>query len=108
MFGGEQESSEEEKKNAEAKNFDLLKYDGLKALRIHQVEYAEKCFREALKIHDDLETRDYLSQALMRQNRLDEALADYQVQLEQEKRDYDSYQSSKSNQPTNRFFFFRF
>lgn len=76
LFGGEQESSEEEKKNAEAKNFDLLKYDGLKALRIHQVEYAEKCFREALKIHDDLETRDYLSQALMRQNRLDEALAE--------------------------------
>lgn len=39
---------------------------------------------------------------------LDEALADYQVQLEQEKRDHDSYQQSKNNQPTHRFFFFRF
>lgn len=76
MFGGEENNSEEAKKEAEAKNFDLLKYDGLKALRTHQAEYAEKCFREALKIQDDLETRDYLTQALLQQNRLDEALAE--------------------------------
>ena len=79
LFGGEDDNSEEAKKEAEGNNFDLLKYDGLKALRTHQVEYAEKCFREALKIQDDLETHDYLTQALMRQNRLDEALAELKV-----------------------------
>jgi tetratricopeptide (TPR) repeat protein len=74
FFGGEEESPEEEKRNTEAKNFDLMKYDGVKAMRMGQFEYAEKCFREALKLQEDLEVRDYLSQTLMRLNRLDEAL----------------------------------
>ena len=76
FFGGEPDSPEEEKKNAEEKNFDLLKYDGVKALRIHQTDYAIRCFREALKIHDDPETRDYLQRALVASGRLDEALAE--------------------------------
>lgn len=79
FFGGEEETTEEEKKNAEAKNFDLLKYDGVKAMRIGQFDYAEKCFHEALKIHNDLEVHDYLSQTLMRLGRLDEALAELKV-----------------------------
>ncbi len=74
FFGGEESNPEEEKKNAEAKNFDVFKYDGVKAMRIGQFEYAEKCFREALKIQEDLEVHDYLSQTLIRLNRLDEAL----------------------------------
>jgi tetratricopeptide (TPR) repeat protein len=51
-----------------------MKYDGVKAMRIGQFEYAEKCFREALKVHDDLEIHDYLSQTLMHLNRLQESL----------------------------------
>ena len=74
LFGGEEENPEEEKKNSEAKTFDLMKYDGVKAMRMGQFEYAEKCFCEALKIQEDLEVRDYLSQTLIRLNRLDEAL----------------------------------
>ena len=74
FFGGEEENPEEEKKNSEAKTFDLMKYDGVKAMRMGQFDYAEKCFREALKIQEDLEVRDYLSQTLVRLNRLDEAL----------------------------------
>jgi tetratricopeptide (TPR) repeat protein len=74
FFGGEEQNPEEEKRDAEAKQFDLMKYDGVKAMRIGQFEYAEKCFREALKVHDDLEIHDYLSQTLMHLNRLQESL----------------------------------
>ena len=61
FFGGEESNPEEEKKNAEAKTFDLMKYDGVKAMRMGQFDYAEKCFREALKIQEDLEVHDYLA-----------------------------------------------
>ena len=81
FFGGESENPEEDKKNAEAKNFDLLKYDGVKAMRIGQFDYAERCFREAMKIKDDLEVNDYLSQTLMRLGRLDEALAEMRIMI---------------------------
>ena len=81
FFGGEESNPEEEKKNAEAKNFDVFKYDGVKAMRIGQFDYAEKCFREALKIQEDLEVHDYLSQTLMRLNRLDEALAEMRIMI---------------------------
>ena len=81
FFGGEPENPEEEKKNAEAKNFDLLKYDGVKAMRIGQFDYAEKCFREAMKLKDDLEVNDYLSQTLMRLGRLDEALDEMKIMI---------------------------
>ena len=79
LFGGDTETPEEEKKNAEAKNFDLLKYDGVKALRMGQTEYAEKCFREALKIQDDMEVHDYLSQTLIRLGNLEGALGELQT-----------------------------
>ena len=53
FFGGEENDPEEQKKNNEARNFDILKYDGVKAMHTHQMDYAVKCFREALKIKDD-------------------------------------------------------
>lgn len=81
FFGGEPDSPEEEKKNAEAKNFDLLKYDGVKALRIHQTDYAIRCFREALKIQDDAETHDYLQRALIADGQLPEALDELKTML---------------------------
>ena len=74
LFGGQDATPEEEKQQAGARNFDLLKYDGVKALRIGQADYAVKCFREALKIQDDVETRDYLAQALIRTGELADAL----------------------------------
>jgi len=79
LFGGEQPVSEEERKNAEEKKFDLLKYDGVKALRTRQADYAERYFREALKLKEDLEVRDYLSQALLQQGNLEGALAELKI-----------------------------
>lgn len=75
FFGGETDP-EEEKKQADERNFDLLKYDGVKAMRMGQFEYAVKCFREALKTKDDLEVRDHLWNALMRLGLFDEALTE--------------------------------
>lgn len=84
LFGGSEQSPEEEKKAQEAKNFDLLKYDGVKAMKMGQTDYAVRCFREALKLTDDLETRDYLSQALLRQGQLDDAQAELRMLAEAE------------------------
>lgn len=76
LFGGRQLSPEEERQEQEAKKFDLLKYDGVKAMKMGQADYAVRCFGEALKLHDDLEVHDYLSQVFMRQGQLDEAAAE--------------------------------
>jgi len=76
LLGGAEVAPEEEKKKADAKNFDIMKYDGVKAMRVGQFDYAVKCFREALKIHEDLEVRDYLSQALIHKGELKEAVAE--------------------------------
>lgn len=70
LFGATPETPQEEKAHQEAKDFDVLKYDGVAALRQRQLDYAIKCFRHALDLKDDLETRDYLSQALIQNNEL--------------------------------------
>ena len=58
LFGGEEETPEEKQKADKAKRFDMFKYDGVKAARMGQHDYAVKCYNEALAIHDDLETHD--------------------------------------------------
>ena len=75
LFGGET-NPEEEKRAADERNFDLLKYDGVKAMRIGQYEYAVKCFEKALETKEEAEVRDYLSRAFIRMGRLDDALAE--------------------------------
>ena len=47
LFGGN-------KKTEEEKNFDILKYDGIRAMRIGKLTYALKCFEEATAIQEDL------------------------------------------------------
>lgn len=70
LFGSKEEKSEEKKKAEEAKNFDVLKYDGVRALHSGQAEYAIRCFTHALQMQDDLEIHDYLSQAYIRTGEL--------------------------------------
>lgn len=79
LLGGKDQTPEEERQEKEQKNFDLLKYDGVKAMKIGQLDYAVRCFQEALKLTDDLEVHDYLSQVLVRQGALDEALSEVQL-----------------------------
>lgn len=73
LFGGKEETREERKKEEQARNFDVLKYDGVKALKMRQPAYAVQCFTHALDLKDDLECRDYLSQAFIQNNELPKA-----------------------------------
>lgn len=73
LFGGSEETPEEKQKADEARRFDMFKYDGVKAAKMGQPDYAVKCYREALAIREDLEVRDYLAQALIRMGDLDGA-----------------------------------
>ena len=64
---------EEEKSKNDQKNFDILKYDGVRAQKIGQVAYAIKCFTEALKLQEDFETMTYLVAAYTTANKAEEA-----------------------------------
>lgn len=67
------EQTEEERKAEAEKNFDILKYDGVKAMKMQRHDYALECFSHALEIKDDLEIRDYMSQSLLALGKLTEA-----------------------------------
>lgn len=62
LFSGKTENPEEEKQKNAKKNFEIFKYDGLRAQRMGRPDYAVKCFTEALAIEEDFETLGYLSQ----------------------------------------------
>ena len=80
LFGGNQQSPENEKQQADERQFNLMKYDGIRALQIGQTEYAVKCLREALNVRpDDMETHHYMQTALTRMGLLQEALSELQV-----------------------------
>lgn len=68
LFGisaSEETSAPDERKSDKEKDFDVLKFDGVKALRLGSFDYAIECFTHALNIKQDLETMDYLSQAYL-------------------------------------------
>lgn len=79
LFGNNSQTSEEKRKDEDSKNFETLKYDGVRALKQGQVDYAVKCFTHALAIQEDLECRDYLSQAYMHTDELSQALEQLQI-----------------------------
>ena len=67
-------SEEDQQQKTDRKNFDILKYDGIRAQRVGKLEYAAKCFTEALKIQKDSETMKYLISVCYTLNRHDQAL----------------------------------
>ena len=73
FFSGKTETPESEKLKADKKNFEIFKYDGLRAQRMGRPDYAVKCFTEALTIEDDFETMGYLSQVYIQMEELDKA-----------------------------------
>ena len=66
------EATEDKAKN-EQKNFDILKYDGVRAQKMGKLAYAIKCFTEALNIQEDFETMSYLVSAYTMANDLGKA-----------------------------------
>ena len=61
LFNSSKQQSEDKARDEKEKQFDVLKYDGVRALHSGQVNYAVDCFRHALAIKDDMETMDYFS-----------------------------------------------
>lgn len=73
FFSGKSENPENEKQKADKKNFEIFKYDGLRAQRMGRPDYAVKCFTEALAIEEDFETLGYLSQLYIQTSELEKA-----------------------------------
>ena len=73
FFSGKSDNPENEKQKNEQKNFEIFKYDGMRAQRMGRTDYAIKCFTEALAIQEDFETMGYLVQVCIQTNKLDEA-----------------------------------
>ncbi len=68
LFGGNKTSEEKQEKN-----FDILKYDGIRAMRIGKLTYAIKCLEEATAIREDMEAMQHLANCYVRINQSDDA-----------------------------------
>ena len=77
LFGGQEESPEEKKRKEDERNFDTLKYDGIRARRIGEFAHAVRCFQEALKIKHDDEIMEYMAEGLLICRQSDEGYATY-------------------------------
>lgn len=73
FFSGKPDNPMAEQEKTRQKNFDIFKYDGIRAQRMGRQDYAIKCFIEALALHDDFETRGHLARSYAQANQLDEA-----------------------------------
>ena len=73
FFSGKSEAPENEKQKNDQKNFEIFKYDGLRAQRMGRPDYAVKCFTEALAIEEEFETMGYLSQLYIQMGETEKA-----------------------------------
>ena len=68
LFGGNKDTDSKKQKD-----FDILKYDGIRAQRIGKLTYAIKCLKEAIDIQEDLEAMNHLATIYTQVNQMDEA-----------------------------------
>ena len=72
IFGnGKPEENQQEKQTQ--KNFEILKYDGIRAHNMNQLAYAAKCLEQASALRDDAETLQYLADTYVKLQRTDDA-----------------------------------
>ena len=83
LFGGNNTPETEKEKN-DKKNFEILKYDGIRARHMGKLPYAIKCFEEAVAINDEMETLTLLANAYIQANRLDDARITFNRMAEKE------------------------
>ena len=74
LFKAKAEDPVAEQEKKLQKEFEILKYDGIRAYRLHRYDYAQKCFEEAIKMKDDYETYGHLAQLLVERGDLQGAL----------------------------------
>lgn len=72
LFGGNK-PDENQQSRQDKKNFDILKYDGIRARSIRQLPYAIKCFEQAIAIEEEPETLRFLATSYVEAGRLDDA-----------------------------------
>lgn len=77
LFGTKNTMEKEEPAKEAERKFDILKYDGIKAIKIGKTGYAIRCFNEALKFREDSETLEYLASAYLKQGDSENAIASY-------------------------------
>ena len=58
LFGKSKSDANEQEKQ-DKKNFDILKYDGIRARNMGKLPYAIKCFEEAVALQEEKETWVY-------------------------------------------------
>jgi tetratricopeptide (TPR) repeat protein len=73
LLSGKAADSEADKQRKADKEFEVYKYDGMRAQRMGHLDFAEQCFRKALALHEDFETMSYLAQVEIQRQHLDEA-----------------------------------
>lgn len=73
LFSGKKETTEGEQQKTKQKNFEILKYDGMRAQRMGRIDYAVKCYTEALVLEQDFETMNYLAQSYLQMHQPEEA-----------------------------------
>lgn len=74
LFGSGRQTTEQQRDKQTERDFDVLKYDGVRAQRIRRFDYARKCFEEALRLKEDYETLGYLSSLLIATNHVEDAV----------------------------------
>ena len=77
IFGGktsEEKATEGKSERQLQKEFETLKYDGLRAQRLRRYPFARKCLEEAVKMQDDFEAYGYLAQLLVEMGDLQAAI----------------------------------
>lgn len=61
-------------KPTEEQKFSTLRDDGVRAMQMNELAYAEKCFVAALDMNDDLKTKGFLAEVYLRMNNNEKAL----------------------------------
>ena len=95
LFGGSNTPETEKEKN-DKKNFEILKYDGIRARHMGKLPYAIKCFEEAVAINDEMETLTLLANAYIQANRLDDARITFNRMAEKEPEQVNTFLSLAS------------
>lgn len=91
LFSGKSQSPETEQQQSAHKQFEVFKYDGMRAQRMGQADYAIKCYIEALNLEPDFETMGYLATLYIQRGRFSEARELLEKQIKAEPNYTESY-----------------